>query len=243
MDLSKAIDMVEWSELFTTLVRKEVHPIFLRILLFIYREQQCDVKWAGRGSKRFSVSNGVRQGAVSSPILFSIYIEDLSRMLRREGLGCHINDIFLGCFGYADDLMLLSTSKSGLQKMIQTCEQFAKKKNLKFSTNIDPNKSKTKGIIFSKNPVRQVYPVLLNGDPLQWVPSDKHLGNTLQCNNTMQMDCAFKRGKFIGKLNAHSQEFHYVRPEIHVRILNLFTKSFYGSSLWNLLNPNIDPRY
>ena len=80
--------MVEWSELFTTLVRKEVHPIFLRILLFIYKEQQCDVKWA-----------------------------DLFRMLRREALGCHINDIFLGCFGYA----LLS--KSGLQKMIKTCEQ------------------------------------------------------------------------------------------------------------------------
>ena len=41
------------------------------------------------------------------------------------------------------------------------------------------------------------------------------------------------RGKFIGKLNAFSQEFHYVRPEIYVRILNLFTTSFYGSSLWN----------
>ena len=98
---------------------------------------------------------------------------------------------------------------------------------------MDPNKSKIKGIIFSKNPVRQVSPVILNGDPLPWVSSVKHLGNTLQCNNTMQMDCALKRGKFIGKLNALSQEFHYVRPDIYVRILNLFTTSFYGSSLWN----------
>ena len=163
MDLSKAFDMVEWSELFITLDKKKVHPIFLRILFFIYRGQQCDVRWAGKYSQRFGVSNGVRQGAVSSPLLFSIYIDELFQILRQ---GCHINDIFLGCFGYADDLMLLSASKSGLQEMIRTCEQFAKKKNLKFSTNVDPTKSKTKGIIFSKNPVRQVPLVLLNGDPL-----------------------------------------------------------------------------
>ena len=234
MALSKAFDMVEWSELFITLDKKKVHPIFLRILFFIYREQQCDVRWAGKYSQRFGVSNGVRQGAVSSPLLFSIYIDELFRILRQKGLGCHINDIFLGCFGYADDLMLLSASKSGLQEMIRTCEQFAKKKNLKFSTNVDPTKSKTKGIIFSKNPVRQVPPVLLNGDPLPWVSSVKHLGNTLQSNNTMQLDCTQKRGKFIGKLNALKQEYHYVQPDVFVKIVNLFSTSFYGSSLWNL---------
>ena len=166
MALSKAFDMVEWSELFITLDKKKVHPIFLRILFFIYRGQQCDVRWAGKYSQRFGVSNGVRQGAVSSPLLFSIYIDELFRILRQKGLGCHINDIFLGCFGYADDLMLLSASKSGLQEMIRTCEQFANKKNPRFSTNVDPTKSKTKGIIISKNPVRQVPLVLLNGDPL-----------------------------------------------------------------------------
>ena len=69
MDLSKAFDMVEWSELFITLDKKKVHPIFLRILFFIYKEQQCDVRWAGNYSQRFRVSNGVRQGAVSSQFI------------------------------------------------------------------------------------------------------------------------------------------------------------------------------
>ena len=153
MDLSKAFDMVEWTELFNTMMKRGVHPIFLRVLLYVYRSQQCDVKWAGKYSHRFSVSNGVQQGAVSSPILFSIYIDDLLKILRQSGLGCHITNVFFSCFGYADDLLLLSGSRSGLQQLIKICETFAKKKSLKFSTNPDPVKSKTKGIIFSRKKV------------------------------------------------------------------------------------------
>ena len=59
-------------------------------------------------SSAFSVSIGVRQGAVSSPILFSVYIDDLFSILRGSGLGCSLYGQFYGCFGYADDLLLLS---------------------------------------------------------------------------------------------------------------------------------------
>ena len=59
MDMSKAFDMVEWGELFNTLMERKLDPIFLRLILFIYSNQQCDVKWCGKFSKRFTVSNGV----------------------------------------------------------------------------------------------------------------------------------------------------------------------------------------
>ena len=45
MDLSKAFDMVNWKELFLILRRRGVDPIFLRVLIFIYRNQKCNVKW------------------------------------------------------------------------------------------------------------------------------------------------------------------------------------------------------
>ena len=238
MDLSKAFDMVEWTELFTSLMKRGVDPVFLRVLLFIYQNQQCDVKWGGKFSERFSVSNGVRQGAVSSPLLFSVYIDELFKLLRGSGLGCHISNVFLACFGYADDLLLLSASRSGLQELVKICEKFAKKKSLKFSTNVDPDKSKTKCMIFSRKQVdsRKVAPIVLNRDPLPWVSQVKHLGNTLQCDNTMRIDLAQKRGKLIGKLNSLSQEFHYVEPKVFVKILNIYASSFYGSSLWDLFS-------
>ena len=108
MDMSKAFDMVEWGELFTNLRSKGVNSIFLRLLLSIYRNQQCDVKWGGEFSHRFLVSNGVRQGTVSSVIFFSLYINELFIILRKAKLGCHVNGEFFGCFGYANDLFLIS---------------------------------------------------------------------------------------------------------------------------------------
>ena len=72
MDMSKAFDMVEWRELFSTLLHRKVDCLFLRLMLFIYRNQSCDVKWCGEFSQRFNVSNGVMQGAVSSAFLFSV---------------------------------------------------------------------------------------------------------------------------------------------------------------------------
>ena len=140
MDLSKAFDLVEWVELFNILQQKNVAPVFLRVLLHIYVNQYCDVKWSSAFSHRFPVRNGVRQGAVSSPLLFSIYIDGLIKELRLSGLGCSLDIFFYGCLCYVDDLLLLSASRTGLQSMVKICEVFAKSKSLTFSTNADPAK-------------------------------------------------------------------------------------------------------
>ena len=69
----------------------------------------------------------------------------------------------------------------GLQLMTNVCEKFANLHQLKFSTNVDVSKSKTKCIVFS-NPVintDNICPILLNNLPLPYVTEIKHLGNTL----------------------------------------------------------------
>ena len=191
------------------------------------------------------MTNGVRQGAVSSPILFSLYIDQLFTVLRSSGLGCRLNNQFYGCLGYADDLLLLSASRSGLQSMINTCSEFMKKKKLKFSTNADPVKSKTKCVIFSKKAKDRVNvaPVKMNGDDLPWVTEVKHLGNILEDNNSMKRDITVKRGKFIGKLNSFFQEFYYATPDTFIKILNIYAVSFYGSGLWDLFSDDCDRLY
>ena len=168
-------------------------------MLFIYSNQYCDFKWNTAFSHRFPVLNGVRQGAVSSPLLFSVYIDGLIKELRMSGLGCRLDRFFYGCLGYADDLLLLSASRSGLQGMVNICDRFAKSKSLKFSTHADPVKSKTKCIIFSKRKPADVAPILLNGDPLPWVREVKHLGNILQSDNTMKTDCVLKSASLLGR--------------------------------------------
>ena len=236
MDMSKAFDLVEWEQLFITLVKREVEPIFLRIMLYIYMHQKCDVKWGDRYSSRFSVTNGVRQGAISSAILFAVYIDEILVILRNSGFGCTIHGVFLGAMVFADDIILLSGTISGLQTMVDLCDQFSSSKNLKFGTDINPDKSKTKCIVFSKkkNELKPAVHIQLNGNALPWVANVKHLGNTLQNDNSMKTDILQKRAKYIAKVNSLLQEFHYVTPNILTKLVNIYATSFYGSGLWNL---------
>ena len=82
-------------------------PLIVRLLLNMYTHQKLQVKWNNIKSDKFNVTNGVRQGGVLSPFLFSIYMDELLMSLKENGVGCHMNDYFVGAFGYADDIILL----------------------------------------------------------------------------------------------------------------------------------------
>ena len=99
--------------------------------MFIYSNQKCNVRWGNAFSNTFNVQNGVRQGAVSSPVLFCIYIDKVIKLLRCSTIGCQIQGVYMGIWVYADDIILLSPSRTGLQEMVKICENFAKATKLK----------------------------------------------------------------------------------------------------------------
>ena len=45
------------------------------------------VRWGATTSTQFTVSNGVKQGGIISPILFNVYMDDLSIALNSSGIG------------------------------------------------------------------------------------------------------------------------------------------------------------
>ena len=71
----------------------------------------------------FSSTNGKKQGGALSPILFSIYIDEMLTRLYMSGItehyilllympgfGCMIGHKYYGAFGYADDISLVAPS-------------------------------------------------------------------------------------------------------------------------------------
>ena len=82
MDMAKAFDLVSWEKLFGTLLDRNIDAFYLRVIIHVYTNQECNVKWCGKLSDSFRVTNGVRQGAVSSGILFAVYIDDVLKLLR-----------------------------------------------------------------------------------------------------------------------------------------------------------------
>ena len=69
-------------------------------------------------SQTCAISNGVKQGGVLSPILYSVYVDNLIRILRYSKIGCMYNNEYMGIFTYADDISLLCPTLSGIQKNV-----------------------------------------------------------------------------------------------------------------------------
>ena len=77
LDASKAFDKINHFKLFRKLLDRKTPIVIVRILLFWYSKQTVFVKWVRCISNYFSISNGVRQGGILSPKLFSGYVDDL----------------------------------------------------------------------------------------------------------------------------------------------------------------------
>ena len=148
--------------------------------------------------------------------------------------------MYLGAFGYADDVILLSPSRESLQLMLNICEEFATEHSMQFSTDPVPAKSKTKCLHFTKRN-REVKPLILNDNDLPWVERASHLGNTLTTKitqNPLGMDTSSdllqKRAIFFQKVHELKQAYGFYNPDIILEIINIFGCSFYGSPLWTL---------
>ena len=64
------------------------------------------------------MSRGVWQGGILSPILFTLYLDDLLIELARTNVGCYWDDMFVGALVYADDVTLLARTLSALRKLL-----------------------------------------------------------------------------------------------------------------------------
>ena len=105
-----------------------------RILLFWYTKQTMGVKWGNCMSGYFYVSNGVRQGGILSPKLYSVYVDDLSDYLVKSQIGWQIDNVCVNHVMNADDICLMALSPAALQKLINICYDFSLQNNLTFNS-------------------------------------------------------------------------------------------------------------
>ena len=79
VDLTKAFDTVSRGGLWKILARLGCPPQFLTILRQFHEGHQGQVKHNGSLSGSFPISNGVKQGCVLAPTLFSIFFSIMLR--------------------------------------------------------------------------------------------------------------------------------------------------------------------
>ena len=87
LDASKAFDKVHYGRLFRLLLDRGMPRVYVRFILDGYSRQSVGIQWESTKSRNFHTCNGVKQGAVISPILFAIYYDELISKLAHSPYG------------------------------------------------------------------------------------------------------------------------------------------------------------
>lgn len=116
VDLSKAFDTVSHAAIHRTLEELGLPREFRDYVRAVYSEARTVLQPAG--GLRMSpihVGRGVRQGDPLSPLLFNLVVDRALGILS-EDVGYRMGSRLINALGYADDIVLLSSTKVGLQE-------------------------------------------------------------------------------------------------------------------------------
>ena len=122
LDAEGAFDGIPHPVLFNKC--RHVVPDFCWKLLYNwYSDISVRIKWYTLG-KDIQICKGMRQGVLTSPFLFIVFYKDLVDILASHEGGITIDGVRFNVFVYADDILLASTTASGLQNLIDSAVSY-----------------------------------------------------------------------------------------------------------------------
>jgi hypothetical protein len=197
LDLSKAFDRMNHYVLYIKLMDRKIPIQLLTIFESWFNSSTTCIRWNGHVSHCFSLAAGVRQGGVLSPLLFAIFIDTIVDRIKTVNAGCYINTICCSIFLYADDMLLLAPTISGLQSLVRTCENYL------IDVDMCVNVKKSICIRFGRRynfPCTELTSVF--GGVIQWVESCRYLGVFFKSGFTFKCNFENAKSSFFRAFNA-----------------------------------------
>ena len=149
-----------------------------RLMLTWYSRQTVQIKWCHYLSPAIRLVQGTRQGGLTSPYLFNLFYKEIVSLLNDTEAGICVNQNRYNAFCYADDILLTSTTITGLQTLINKANVIIKSQGLRF------NPSKTVCCVFGKHPFHSSPNWNIDGTELALEDSIKYLGVVLSNDPT-----------------------------------------------------------
>ncbi|CAO3692338.1 unnamed protein product [Rhizopus microsporus] len=128
-DIKSPYDTVDRRQIWHAL-ENTAPAALVSLLRNLFDEVQIEVLLNNVTSTRFSPVTGVLQGSILSPFLYSIYINELPRLLRPQPITTNISPTELirriNCLLYADDVVLIA-DKADMPTLLRSCEDHSYK--------------------------------------------------------------------------------------------------------------------
>ena len=135
LDIEKAYDKVNRKTLIYILNKIGLPQKIVNLISSIYRNTKSKYIFGDIMTGWVNLERGVRQGCVLSPLLFSIYTEELAARIRNSGLGVKVNEDRLGSLLYAHDVVLIGENEKMLQNMLNNVRTYGSEFSLSFNSN------------------------------------------------------------------------------------------------------------
>ena len=138
IDMAKAFDSVDRKLLLHQCLKYGIGGNLYKSLVAIYNKTLCSVIINNEYGIWFNTKTGVKQGDSLSPLLFSLYVNELTFALNEAGLGVPFGNESVSILLYADDIVLLAPSPENLQLMLDIVYDWRRK--FRMTVNNEKNK-------------------------------------------------------------------------------------------------------
>jgi hypothetical protein len=175
LDVAKAFDTVWVDGLLYKLILLDFPSYLVKTVSSYLSGRTFEASFHAASSSRRVMRAGVAQGGIISPVLFSLYVNDMP-------IPSHHVDLAL----YADDTAIMATSRKP-ELLVKYLEEYLEELELWLAQwRIAINVTKSAAMLFVKRGRRLPVPrpVHLFGEPIRWVDRTRYLGVTLDARLT-----------------------------------------------------------
>ena len=255
VDLTKAFDTVSREGLWQILIRLGCPPKFMKMIMQLHEEQKGRIRLNNDLSEPFPIKNGVKQGCVLAPTLFSIFFsmmlkqatDDLSDddlvyirfrtdgslfNLRRLQANTKTLEQLIKDLLFADDAALVAHTERALQRLT-TC--FAESAQL-FGLEISLKKTE---VLHQPAPgeISQPPSITISNTTLKTVQQFTYLGSTISTDARIDKELDNRLGKAnraFGRLQKRVWSSSQLRCSTKIRVYKaiVLTTLLYGAETW-----------
>jgi hypothetical protein len=171
------------------------------------------------------------KGQSNSPNLFKLFVNDLPDIFTQDCDSVKLNSINLNCLMYADDVILISETASGLQNCLNQHSKYCERWNLEINT------PKSKAMVFNNRGRLKTDVLKFNSSIIENVRSYTYLGITFSVSGAFteaKPQHLYKKGlkayfKLIQSFDGHKPN---IKTLIHIFDHTVKPVLMYGSEIW-----------